>query len=46
MKEITLLGHSLGDVDFPYFKAIVENVRNVDDLIWNFSYYSEDFADI
>lgn len=41
LKEITLLGHSLGDVDFPYFKAIVENVRNVDDLIWNFSYYSD-----
>ncbi|MCA6047478.1 bacteriophage abortive infection AbiH family protein [Bacteroides thetaiotaomicron] len=41
LKEITLLGHSLGDVDFPYFKAIVENVRNVNDLIWNFSYYSD-----
>ena len=41
LTEITLLGHSLGDVDFPYFMAIVENVRNVDDLIWNFSYYSD-----
>lgn len=26
LREITVLGHSLSDVDLPYFKAILENV--------------------
>lgn len=42
LKEITVLGHSLGNVDFPYFKSIVDNVDNRDSLVWNFSYYSDD----
>lgn len=41
LKEITVLGHSLGDVDFPYFDTILSNVNKPDDLIWNFSYYSD-----
>lgn len=41
LQEITVLGHSLGDVDFPYFKAIVENANNSRDLIWNFSYHND-----
>lgn len=42
LKEITVLGHSLGNVDFPYFKSIVDNVDNRDSLVWNFSYYCDD----
>lgn len=42
LQTITVLGHSLGDVDLSYFKAIIENVNNPENLIWNFSYYSDD----
>jgi hypothetical protein len=42
LKEITVLGHSLGNVDFPYFKSIVDNVDNRNSLVWNFSYYGDD----
>lgn len=42
LKEITVLGHSLGNVDFPYFKSIADNAGHWDNLIWNFSYYNDD----
>lgn len=39
LKEITVLGHSLGDIDIPYFTTIANNGNS---LIWNFSYYDND----
>ncbi len=41
LEKITVLGHSLGEVDFPYFKAIVENTNNTENLVWNFSYHND-----
>lgn len=37
--EILIIGHSLGDVDMPYFREIRRNVS--DDVIWNVYYYSD-----
>lgn len=37
---IYILGHSLSDIDFEYFKKIKESVRN--DCKWNITYYSND----
>lgn len=39
INEIFIIGHSLGEVDMPYFKAIKNNVN--DDVIWNVYYYRE-----
>jgi hypothetical protein len=44
LREITVLGHSLSDVDLPYFKAILENVVDPEYLKWQFSYHND--ADI
>ncbi|WP_099335500.1 bacteriophage abortive infection AbiH family protein [Clostridium cadaveris] len=38
--EIFIIGHSLGDVDMPYFDEIKNNVS--DNTIWNIYYYNDD----
>ncbi|SDP76227.1 bacteriophage abortive infection AbiH family protein [Clostridium gasigenes] len=43
VKSISVIGHSLGDVDMPYFKGIKENVNK--DTIWNI-YYRDEGDDI
>lgn len=40
VKSISIIGHSLGDVDMLYFREVYNNVS--DDTIWNIYYYSED----
>ncbi|MCS6118044.1 hypothetical protein G3444_03800 [Shewanella baltica] len=37
MKEIYILGHSLSDVDIPYFERIASIVKS--DCYWYVSYY-------
>jgi predicted NAD-dependent protein-ADP-ribosyltransferase YbiA (DUF1768 family) len=39
--EITVLGHSLGEVDIPYFNRIVKSAANPSGIKWSFSYYTE-----
>lgn len=39
VKSISIIGHSLGDVDMPYFKGIKGNVNK--DTIWNIYYRAE-----
>lgn len=41
--EVVVIGHSLGDVDMPYFKRIVE-ITNID-TPWTILYHSEDEKD-
>ena len=41
LQEITVLGHSLGDVDLPYFRAILDHVVAPEDLKWKFSYHTD-----
>ena len=41
-REITVLGHSLGEVDLNYFKAIIESNKNPNKIEWTFSWYSDD----
>lgn len=45
IKEITVVGHSLGNIDFPYFQAIVANIDNPESTKWNFSFYNENDLD-
>ena len=40
MKQIYVVGHSLGDVDLPYFKKVVESIQ--EDVMWNIYYYSNE----
>lgn len=40
VNSIHIIGHSLGDVDMPYFREIYNNVS--EDTIWHIYYYSED----
>lgn len=40
VKSVSIIGHSLGNVDMPYFRQIYNNVNQ--DTIWNIYYYSED----
>ncbi len=42
VKHIYVLGHSLGAVDIPYFKAINEANDYSENLHWHVSYYSEE----
>lgn len=37
--RIYIIGHSLGDVDIPYFEKIKENTKQ--DVVWNIYYYDE-----
>lgn len=40
VKSVSIIGHSLGEVDMPYFREIYNHVS--EDTIWNIYYYSED----
>lgn len=40
IESIHIIGHSLGNVDMPYFREIYNNVS--EDTIWNIYYYSKD----
>ncbi|KDR94349.1 Bacteriophage abortive infection AbiH [Peptoclostridium litorale DSM 5388] len=42
IEEISIIGHSLGDVDMPYFKEIKRYVKQ--DSIWNIYYYDKEKA--
>lgn len=44
INEIYILGHSLGEVDIPYFQEIIRNTP-IDKVKWKVSYY-EDSSDI
>jgi len=41
VKDIYVLGHSLGNVDLPYFRAINRANDYPEKLRWHVSYYSE-----
>ncbi len=40
IKNIVVIGHSLSDVDIPYFKEILNNNIDKNNLNWYFSAYS------
>lgn len=42
INEITVLGHSLGEVDHNYYKAIIGANKEPHQILWTFSWYSED----
>lgn len=42
IKKIVVLGHSLSDVDYPYFREIIKHNRNSTEMKWYFSWYSVD----
>ncbi len=42
--EVIILGHSLSDVDLPYFRHIYESIVNKD-IPWTVTYYSDAEAD-
>lgn len=42
-QQILVMGHSMTDVDFPYFKEIIRHV-DVNSVRWRISYYSDDDA--
>lgn len=42
IEEITVLGHSLGEVDHNYFKAIIGSNNNPNKIEWTFSWYCDD----
>lgn len=44
IEEITVLGHSLGEVDHNYFKAIIEANKEPNQITWTFSWHND--ADI
>lgn len=39
--EITVLGHSLGEVDHNYFKSIIDMNKKPQQIKWTFSWYSD-----
>lgn len=39
IQQVIVLGHSLNDVDLPYFKRIIKETGN--DVVWKFSYYGK-----
>lgn len=39
VKSVSIIGHSLGDVDMPYFKKIYSNINH--DTIWNIYIYDD-----
>lgn len=41
VESITILGHSLGEVDRNYFKAIIDSNREPQEVKWTFSWYSD-----
>lgn len=40
IKNIVVIGHSLSDVDDPYFRQIINNNKNKNKINWYFSWYS------
>jgi ribosomal protein L30 len=40
--EIIILGHSLSDIDMPYFKNIFNHLRNKSEVKWTISFHKED----
>ena len=36
------MGHSLSVVDYPYFKEIINNNFNKENLLWQISYYNNE----
>ena len=40
-KEITVIGHSLSDVDMAYFEKIVASIADIGQVRWRFSVYSK-----
>lgn len=40
IKSVTILGHSLSDVDLPYFQEIVRHIRNPENVQWQFTCHS------
>lgn len=41
VKKIVIMGHSLSEVDLPYFKRICEVNAHLDELSWEISYFSD-----
>lgn len=42
IRDIVVVGHSLSDVDYPYFKEIIKYNKNSIELKWQISWYSPD----
>lgn len=42
IKNIVVIGHSLSDVDYPYFKEIIKYNRNSTEVKWYISWHSVD----
>lgn len=40
VEEVTVIGHSFGDVDLPYFKEVLQNIRN--DAVWKIYYHEKE----
>ena len=40
IKDIVVIGHSLSDVDDPYFRQIINNNKDKSKINWYFSWYS------
>lgn len=40
IKKIVVIGHSLSDVDYPYFEEIIKNNRNSAEMKWYISWHS------
>lgn len=41
IEEITVLGHSLGEVDHNYYKAIIDSNKEPHQIEWTFSWYND-----
>lgn len=41
VQQITVLGHSLSDVDLPYFQEIVRHIKHPENVRWQFTCHSE-----
>lgn len=41
LKLITVLGHSMSDVDLPYFQEILRHVRHPENIEWQFTCHSD-----
>lgn len=47
VKLITVLGHSLSDVDLPYFQEILQHIKHPKSVRWQFTHHSDkDIANI
>lgn len=41
VREITVIGHSLSDIDLAYFQKIAQSIPDIEDVKWNFSVYTK-----